>query len=447
VNDLPQRADAWLALAEIEGRLGNTEAALTAAEGGLTAAASPELRRRLAEFKGRTLARNGAADEARKVWQALIAEQPRDEDLREDFIDLLTEAGDNDAAIKEARELAGATTDPYRRVLRRSKAGDLLARQDSGDEAVAEFRTALLDTGSGSWLEKDLLQRIEAVFRRADRAGDLSAFVAKLAAEQPQRLNVRRWQARLLAEEGNAEAADEVWRALVQSAPGDRELTEAFIRHLTESARHAEAAAQWRVLIRLHPQEAELRLSLAAALHAAKDDAGCAAAVREFLTVSGETEEAAFRAASELGKYKLAGAELAILESNIRRFPLSEQARMQFTAALHASGKKRGRGSVARGSRPGRPEARSGSRGLRAWRTRADMGAACAVSRRFRQRCAGAAIHLRSRDDRGKVGGRFGAGPQASRPDKRPGCRRRHAGTDTPDRRRRRPDGFAAARS
>ena len=118
---------------------------------------------------------------------------PDDEDLRDDFIEFLSRTGDIAAAVKAAQELVVATNDPYRRVLRRARLGDLyVAGRNQEKEALAAYAAALGDTGAGSWLEKDLLRQIEMLHRRGDRLDELAAFLRSLSEKEPQRLAVRR---------------------------------------------------------------------------------------------------------------------------------------------------------------------------------------------------------------------------------------------------------------
>jgi tetratricopeptide (TPR) repeat protein len=99
----PQGADAWLALAKTEARQQNRREALQAVEDGLRIKPAPELERKLMEFKARTLALDGQRSEAAEVWQELLKRNHDDAELRDDYIDLLVQTGDAEAAAEEAR--------------------------------------------------------------------------------------------------------------------------------------------------------------------------------------------------------------------------------------------------------------------------------------------------------------------------------------------------------
>ncbi|HEX2749855.1 MAG TPA: tetratricopeptide repeat protein, partial [Verrucomicrobiales bacterium] len=336
----PGSAEAWQHKATAESKLLDYPAALASLEKALAAKPGKLLEAQLTQFKGRLLARDGRIDEALKVWQQLLADSPDDAALMEDIIDLQCAEGMNREALAIARTLLDRTKDPYQKVQRRMRVGDLLARTGDRDAAVAAWSECLDDTGADSWLEKEILAQIEQVFRRDDAVTALNEHFAALGKKHPQRLSLRRHHARLLAATGDTDGAIRTFQEILKLAPGDRSVREDFISLLKETKRTAEAIAQMEELIRLQPADAELPARLAELHFEAGNPAAANAAVELFLTRSDQSETAYLRASALLERCRLSEASLALYRRTAAKFPASEGASDALATALHRFGKK-----------------------------------------------------------------------------------------------------------
>ena len=146
-------------------------------------------------MEARLLIRSGKPDKAAEAFRALLAARPGDEELREDLIELEVTEGLMDEAINAAQELINLTKDPQKKVLRRLRLGDILQRAGKREEAVDTYAATLAETGSDSWLEKEIISQIEQVFRREDDLAGLRERLQRMIAAEPKRLALRLAQA------------------------------------------------------------------------------------------------------------------------------------------------------------------------------------------------------------------------------------------------------------
>ncbi|HWB04783.1 MAG TPA: tetratricopeptide repeat protein [Verrucomicrobiales bacterium] len=336
----PNSPDGWHQKALAESRLLDYSAALASVEKALAANPAKVLQSQLRQFKGRLLARDGRLTDALETWKKLLADSPGDTALQEDIIELQTAEGLNVEALATAESLLAQTKDPYQKVQRRMRVGDLHARMGHRDDAVAAYTQCLDDTGADSWLEKETLAQIEQVFRRDDAVEALNAHFSALVKKYPQRLSLHRRYARLLAERGDTDGAIDAFRNILKLAPGDRTVHEDYISLLSQTKKREEAVAQLEELIRLYPAEAELAARLAELQFEAGRPAEAKAAVESFLTKSGPSEPPFLRAAALLERFKQVEPSLALYRRTSETFPSSESAQDAFALALHRHGHK-----------------------------------------------------------------------------------------------------------
>lgn len=335
----PGSADIWYQKALLETRTLDFETAITSLGNCLAAKPSGELPLQASQLLGRLQARAGRTEEALRTWRALIESRPADEELREDILELQIAESLWPAAQETAATLVEKTADPYRRVLRRLRLGDVLDRAGQRDKALDTFAACLADTGAGTWLEKEILSQIEKLFRREDDLSGLRANFSKLLTQHAHRAGLQRAQARLLMEAGETEAAIACGRALMALSPGDRAVIEEFIALLTGAGRAADAIPQVEQLLAQAPDDLELRLTLADLKHTAKDTAGALAALRDYAQRAGEKEGAALRLASLMDRYGATGEAVKTLRSTLEHSEQPE-ARQMLASLLHKSGRK-----------------------------------------------------------------------------------------------------------
>lgn len=264
----PGNGDAWLLRAQAESRVGKHEDALKSL--GRISDGKGETATDAAKLKARLLARTGKTDEALEVLKALANANLQDEDLQDEVVEVQMDEGLPGEAITSLKALLERTQDPYQRVLRRLRLGDILKRSDRRDDALAAYSQCLDDSAQDSWVEGEVLAQIEQTFRTKDDLTGLKDFLAKLATKHASRLALGQLRARVLLDLNEAEAAITLHRELVQKTPGNVALKESFIELLARVQKFEDAVIQCRELLAQKPGDKELRIQLATLLYQAR---------------------------------------------------------------------------------------------------------------------------------------------------------------------------------
>lgn len=330
----PGSADIWYQKAVVEARTLDFDSAIASLRKAQAAKPAAAQALQTGQLLGRLLARSGRTDEALKVWQDLMTTRPDDEELREDVLELQIAEGLHAAAQATAEALVTGAKDPYKKILHRLRLGDVHDRAGARDKALETYAACLSDAGADSWLEKEISAQLEKLFRREDDLGGLKAFYAKLLEKEPQRLGLRRAQAKLLVEMGETDAAVAAGRELLKLAPGDRAVREEFIALLAGAQKLPEAIAQLEELRKQAPKDAELLLRLATLQNEAGKKKEAADLVREFVKLSGD-EASRLRASGLLERCGMPDEAAAVLRESD-----APALRQSLASVLHKSGKK-----------------------------------------------------------------------------------------------------------
>lgn len=331
----PEHAAAWFQKAKIEARSLNFDAAIADLDSAIAAEPDEDLAIEIAKYKGQLLTRNGKKDSAIEVWQALLAEHPDDDELHEDLIELQLDEGLYEEAAATSRALIDQTTDPYSRVLRELRLGDVQQRAGDRESALELYVGTLKQTGSDTWIEREVLAQIEELFRREDDLEGLLEEFRFLLDADPQRLSVRRRRAELLAEQGLEEESIAAWKEILELTPGDRTIREAFVRSLAKAGRLEEAVKQMRALAELHPDDAELLVILASFQAQSGDGESAGASLLAYLEKAGKTEYAFLRTTRLLTMFKLFEEAESVYQQLLADFPDSVAAKENFAAFLY----------------------------------------------------------------------------------------------------------------
>ncbi len=269
----------------------------------VAAAGTPELALEAGTLRGKFLARAGRPADAVKAWKEIIAANPKDEGLREDLIDLEIGEGLLDEAVAAARELADQTADPYQKALRRMRVAEILAQAGKKSEAVAEYTGVFGVSAENSWLEREVLARVAALFSREDDVGGLREFHEKLRDAWPRRVAVKKEAARSLLATGEGDEGVAMFREVLKVMPGDRAVRDEFIALLEGAGRLKEAADEISALLATAENDAMLWEKLAAIRKVQGDDAGLKTALDRAVALVPEGEAGRVSAAMLLERY------------------------------------------------------------------------------------------------------------------------------------------------
>lgn len=326
--------------AAMQMRLQRVDDALKDVESAIATKPAEAVLRRAMELKGKILARSGKPELAAKVWQELVALFPADDDLREDLIERQVTEGLWETALKSAQELLEKTADPYKKVERRMRVGDILSNMDRREDAVAEYKGCLEVTGSDSWLEKEILGRIEQLFRRTDSLDKLIEFYNSIVTANPQRLELRKAQTRLWVERGEVDKAIAGWREMLALAPGDGRMREGFVQLLSDADKVEDAIAQAITLKQQEAENPEHAVRLSALYSRAGKSAECLESIREFLKIAPPGEQSLLRAAALAEQYQLKDDAVALCKEARQRFPDSEGVVLACAGTMYRAGQK-----------------------------------------------------------------------------------------------------------
>ncbi|MFT5469717.1 MAG: tetratricopeptide (TPR) repeat protein [Verrucomicrobiales bacterium] len=330
----PNHAAAWFQKAKIEARSLNFESAIADLDAAAAAGANAELEIDIAKFKGQLLTRDGKKESAIEVWESLLAQNPDDEELHEDLIELQLDEGLYEEAAATSRALIKRTTDPYSRVLRELRLGDVQQRAGEREAALELYLGTLKQTGAETWIEREVLGQIEELFRREDDLDGLLEEFQFLQTADPQRMAVRRRRAELLAEQGLEEESIAAWKEILDLTPGDRVIREAFVRSLAMAGHVEEAVEQMQALADLNPDDAELLVVLAGFQAQNEDGKAAGASMTAYLEKAGKSEYSFLRTTRLLQMFELPEQAESVYQQLLAAFPDSIAAKENFAAFL-----------------------------------------------------------------------------------------------------------------
>ncbi len=338
----PKDPDAWLEKARMQGRVSDFEGALQSLKAAAEANPGEQLRIDIARQQGRALLRLNRTPEALQTWLDLAKQHPGDLDLTEDIVELMAEEGLYMEAATEAKKLVEKTRDPSEKLARQLRLGDLLLRAEKRDEALSVLEAALGQSGQDSWVEADVLSRLDEVFRREDDLEGLKRRLESLSTTQAQRVNLGIAYARVLGELGEADAAATLFREWLARNPGRRDLQEAYIALLENLDRIPEAATQAQILAKQHPEDQELLIRLASLQERQKDLPAAKATLASYLEKSAVNglapENDHLRVARLYENWGLKEAAKSAYEKLVSAHPQSVSAQEGLAHYLHRSG-------------------------------------------------------------------------------------------------------------
>ena len=137
---------------------------------------------------------------------------------------------------------------------------NVLMVKDQQGEAIATCRLALDKVESSSWIERELLSRIERIHQQNGIDSALISYYKKLIAENPTRTSYQHRLAQVLEKEGYPEEAIAIYQKLLKLLPGDKKIRESYIKLLTQTDIN-KATTAVRLLLQQFPADRELMLT------------------------------------------------------------------------------------------------------------------------------------------------------------------------------------------
>ena len=299
----------------------------------------PRLAADVARLRGRLLARVGKPEEAAAVWDALLESDAADAETFEGLVTLQSQEGLFEQALATLDRLIEDTRDPQKQTARRLWRGDLLQDAGRNDEALAAYEAVLADVAAGGWLERQVLGQLEQTYRRTQDTAGFAERLAELEEAHPERAELPRRRAQVLAELGRTDEAIGVWRGLLERSPGDRDLRGAFAAVLADAGKTEEAIAQVEALRDDRPDDGETRLRLAGLYQKAERPDDARAEVEAFVENSDGSAAEVTRGVRTLERLELPSAAEALARELAAERPDEPGVKEALAELLHRVGK------------------------------------------------------------------------------------------------------------
>ncbi|OVE80750.1 hypothetical protein BVY04_05120, partial [bacterium M21] len=288
---------------------------------------------------GRTYIRTGKAEKGLKIWNQLLADNP-DEDLQEELVDLQLEEGLFEEALASLATLKTKTKDKYRAIMLDLRESEIHARLDHKDKARKLLKESLGKVAQGAWLEREILARIERLFRLEGDTEGLLSFYEELTTENKQNTALLARYVTVLQEDNRLEEASKIAAELVKVAPLERSYRERLIEVLADSNKYDDALAQLDELQKRFPKDIELSIRRAAISHRAKKGEQVKAALLEYLTNSDGGEYDYLRVARIYGKFSMPDDAEKTFQVLLKKHPNSIEGKENYAEHCFRTDKK-----------------------------------------------------------------------------------------------------------
>ena len=338
-ND-PGNAATLYEKAVVEARTLNFETALKDLEAATKANPSEDDAAKIAQLRGKLLVRSQQTKQAIAVWNELLQQTPNNVGLLEDTIETLITEGLYDEAAKWSDKLIAISKDPFQKVIRQLRKGDIFQRSGKRKKALEIYGGTLSKVGVGSWLEKEILGQIDNLFRREDNLIGLSEHLAGMIKQDDKRLAIRKAASRVLFELGETDKAVAALQKIVDLTPGDRSNRESLISLLVRADEVTKAAKQMEALANQYPTDPELQIRLAELFHKGKQADQARAALEKSIELSDNSEYSFLRAARLFEKFADKPSATSTYEKTIAAFPESVSAKESWATFLLRSDRK-----------------------------------------------------------------------------------------------------------
>ena len=314
---------------------GQFEKALAALEtASRSSSLSPKLHEDIVLKRGSWLLESGKREEAIAAWEKSLSPDAPD-DRFQDILIAETKAGLFEAAAATAERLARRTNDPHSQTAAFLKLGEARAALDQIDLAEQAWRQALESSGSGSWIEKEILSRVSTLFHSRDRVSELEKLLRRWSDQLPRRLNLRRSLAETIADLGKNEEAEKLYIEIIRLSPGNSEEVEHYAKFLEKTGDLATATDLYEQLIEKDPDDPDLYIRLARLLHASNESERLRKTINAYVEKSDHSDSAYIEGARLFEIYRQFDAAEELHRIRIERYPANLAAKEDLAGYLH----------------------------------------------------------------------------------------------------------------
>lgn len=263
----PERLDLLYYKASADAESGAYEQAVDGLNALLEQKPAAELEIQALRLLGRSLLRLNRRPEGLAAWERLFEASGRDPEVADELLEMQLAEGLYEEALANCDALFQSTDDAYRKVMLLSRRAAILVRMDRRADAVGSLREAFALTGEESWLRKDILSRIEWLYRGADDLPGLARCLVEMLEAWPGTPSLLKARTTALLSQGQDEETLASARELVRRMPGSREVRDWYIGLLIELRDYDEAVNLLEEQVERYPDDPSLRLRLAEIYH------------------------------------------------------------------------------------------------------------------------------------------------------------------------------------
>jgi len=254
---------AWSALASVEARAGKLAPAVEDYQKAI--ARNPPRDALVKMYRGLALGQQRLMDFAGAVetWQRCAKASPGDPFVLEEAGDALLEAG----CFEEARTMfvqlrEQKDADPARRLNASLRLAEVERQGGDKDAALKIYTEALAEAGAASWLQREVRERIERLFRRDDDLPGLAKYYQERLKVEPGDLEAALRLSETLAELNRNEESLKVLQAAAEKAPDNKDVQLKLAAMLLRAERPADAEAVLSALTKTFPDDGAVTVQL-----------------------------------------------------------------------------------------------------------------------------------------------------------------------------------------
>ena len=252
----PESHRSWQALGHLYLRAGNIPEAVKALEKALSCQAPPQEKAEIMRRLGQAHQRSLDSAKALAVWKQMAEEFPSDAYALQEAGEALLDAEQfEDAKIVYKKWVALTEEGTPSRVEALMKLAELEDRRGKTSEACAQYETLLGLTSESSWLNREIRNRIEQMYRRQDDLPGLTEYYGKWLTGKPKDVEAALRLSRVLADlDRKAESLDWLTKASLL-APDRKEVRLAMARAKISEKHYVEAEKILQNLAAVDPQD------------------------------------------------------------------------------------------------------------------------------------------------------------------------------------------------
>ena len=248
---------------------------------------------------GRAYLRIDKEKEALAVWKKLYSDN-KDIEFGEDVLQLMLTEGLYEEGMSFCETLIKDSNNKFQKLELSIKLAEILNLKGSRKKSLKKYRELLTQTGTGSWLEKEIFSRISQIFNSEDDSEGLIKFTGEFVKQNPARSAIRLRYIAMLFTAGEKSKALESYRELIKKAPLNKEYRIAYAKMLVKTEKYKEAAQIYAGLIKRFPKNSELVFSKALIEVKADNKKAVLDDIKAYIALNSDSEYAYIRAAKLL---------------------------------------------------------------------------------------------------------------------------------------------------